>query len=172
MFSLLDNMFIKRFCLPSNTDIDNYENGIRNVPSCVCSHYNHVCCVLQGKRNLEKYRILSFGFNQMGDNFGKNPGIHAEHNALIKLLPLRNKKRLENINILVIRLSSKNKLQSSKPCINCIQMMKTLPSKKGYKINSIYYSDENGNIVKTNLKNLDLEEKHYSKFFRRKLYSW
>lgn len=122
----------------------------------------------KGKGDLKKVRILSFGMNQMGDSKGKTPGIHAECNAISKLIPLKPKKKLENINLLVIRLSTKNKIQSSKPCNNCIQTMKTLPQKKGYKIENIYYSDEDGNIIKTNLKKLDSEEKHYSKYFRRK----
>lgn len=104
----------------------------------------------------------------MGDSYGKTPGIHAECDALSKLMPLKNKKRLENINLLVVRLSSKNKIQSSKPCVNCIEAMKIIPERKGYKIENIYYSDADGNIVKTNLKTLDAEEKHFSKYFRRK----
>jgi hypothetical protein len=54
MNTLLDTMFIKRFCLPSNSDIQLYENGIENVSTCMCGHYNHVSCVLQGKGRLEK----------------------------------------------------------------------------------------------------------------------
>ena len=104
----------------------------------------------------------------MGDSHGKKPGIHAEYNALSKLMPLKNKKKLEPINLLVIRLSTKNKIQSSKPCNNCIEIMKILPCKLGYKLNHIYYSDENGSIIKSNLKSLDTEEKHYSKYYRRK----
>lgn len=49
MIHLLDKMFIKRFCLPSNTDINLYENGVDVVPSCVCGNYNHVSCILKGK---------------------------------------------------------------------------------------------------------------------------
>jgi cytidine deaminase len=104
----------------------------------------------------------------MGDSAGKNPGIHAECDALTKLMPLKNKKRLESINLLVVRFSPKNKIQSSKPCYNCIETMKNYPKKIGYKIENIYYSDSDGNIIKTNLKILDTEEKHYSKYFRRK----
>ncbi len=99
---------------------------------------------------------------------GLSPGIHAEHDALRKLLPLKPKKKLENINILVVRLSSKNKLQSSKPCANCIKVMKTLPKKLGYKIQNVYYSDINENIVKTNLHNLDNDDKHYSRSQKKK----
>ena len=47
--------------------------------------------------------------------------------------------------------------------------MQKIPGKKGYKIENIYYSDENGNIIKTNLKKLESEDKHYSKYFRRKM---
>jgi len=104
----------------------------------------------------------------MGDSQGLQPGMHAEHDAIRKLLPLRGKKRLENINILVIRLSTKNKLQSSKPCINCINMMKVLPVKLGYKIQNVFYSDGEGNIIKTTLNNLDEEDKHYSRFYKQR----
>ena len=123
----------------------------------------------KGKGDLKKARILSFGVNQLGDPYGKKAGIHAEYDAISKLMPIKRKKKLESINLLVIRLSSKNKLQCSKPCYNCIKTMKNLPPKIGYKIDDIYYSDSNGNIVKTNLKTLDREEKHYSQFYRRKL---
>ena len=118
---------------------------------------------------MKKARILSYGVNKMGDSNGIQPGIHAEHDAIRKLLPLKRKSRLENINLLVIRLSSKNKIQSSKPCINCINMMKKLPPKLGYKIQHIYYSNEEGNIVKTTLQNLENEEKHYSRFYRQRM---
>jgi len=70
---------------------------------------------------------------------------------------------------LVIRLSTKNKIQCSKPCYNCIETMKNLPPKIGYKINNIYYSDSTGNIVKTTIKALEKEEKHYSQYSRRKM---
>jgi hypothetical protein len=54
MMQLLDNMFIKRFCLPINSDISLYESGSININNCLCGHYNHVSCVLQGKWNFEK----------------------------------------------------------------------------------------------------------------------
>lgn len=123
----------------------------------------------KGKGDLKKARILSFGINYMGDQDGKEPGIHAECDAISKLLPLRKKKHLEHINILVIRISPKNKLQPSKPCNNCIESMIRLPPKKGYKIQNIYYSDSFGNIIKSSLNSLEnSEEKHYSKFYRKK----
>ena len=121
---------------------------------------------------LKKVNVLSFGFNRIGDVDGNVAGIHAEHDAINKLKPLNRRKHLQNINLLVIRISKNNLLHSSKPCANCIEIMKTLPQKKGYRIDKIYYSDENGNIVKSSLKKLENEELHFSRFYRkRSLYS-
>lgn len=103
----------------------------------------------------------------MGDTDGNYPGIHAEHDAINRLKPIKRKKHLQNINILVIRVTKSNKLQNSKPCANCIETMKHLPEKKGYKIKNIYYSNENEVIVKSSLTNLEKEELHYSRFFRK-----
>jgi len=136
----------------------------------VCAETIIMCrAFYKGKGNIKKARILSFGVNQLGDTDGNTPGIHAECDAISKLIPLKPKKKLENINLLVIRLSTKNKIQCSKPCYNCIETMKNLPPKIGYKINNIYYSESNGNIVKTTIKALEKEEKHYSQFYRRKM---
>ena len=121
----------------------------------------------KGKGNLKKAKILSFGVNRMGHPDGTTPGIHAECDAISKLIPLKPKKRLEQISILVIRLSTKNKIQSSKPCSNCIDNMIKMPPKKGYKIHNIYYSDCFGNIIKTSLDLLSNEDRHYSKFYRK-----
>jgi hypothetical protein len=133
----------------------------------VCAVTIIMCHVFyKGKGDMKKARILSYGFNKMGDSEGLQPGIHAEYDAIRKLLPLRRKKRLVSINILVIRVSGKNKLQSSKPCVNCINTMKTLPPKLGYKIEDIYYSSDNGEIIKSSIKNLENEEPHYSRFYR------
>lgn len=118
--------------------------------------------------NSKKIQVLGFGCNQMGDDEGLNPGIHAEQNAISKLVSIKNKKYLEDINILVIRLSKKNKLQSSKPCNNCIRYMKVVPSKKGYNIKYVYYSDSEENIIKTTINELEKEEQHYSRFFRKR----
>lgn len=55
MNTLLDTMFIKRFCLPHDSDIESYENGkCNNISPCLCGNYNHVSCVLQGKGKYKK----------------------------------------------------------------------------------------------------------------------
>ena len=46
----------------------------------------------KGKGIMEKANILSYGFNFMGDINGLEPGIHAEHDAINKLKPLKKKK--------------------------------------------------------------------------------
>lgn len=166
---LLNNLFTKRFCLPTNIDIYSYENGINRINSCFCGEYNHIACVLQG--NPYKHGIINYGINSQ-PNVEKNiPGVHAEEAALLKLKTLKNRKNLRPINILVIRLSKMNKILLSRPCSNCIYIMETIPQQKGYKIKHIYYSDDNNTIVKTNLnqlKKLDNEKPHLSKFYRRK----
>ena len=167
MLSLFDKMFIKRFCLPVDSDIHLYETGKCMIPLCVYEHYNHVACIFNGNGKFKKVKVLSFGVNQMGTKqMGNKNGVHAECDGLSKLIPRRHKKRLETINILVLRLSGKNKLQSSKPCVSCIETMKFVPQKMGYIIKNIYYSNSDGNIIKTNLQSLDTEEKHYSRQFR------
>jgi hypothetical protein len=55
MNNLLDTMFIKRFCLPHDSDISLYENGASHkISSCLCGNYNHVACILKGKWRFEK----------------------------------------------------------------------------------------------------------------------
>jgi hypothetical protein len=112
---------------------------------------------------------LAYGTNYVGNEKENEPGLHAECDVLGKLAPLKYKKKLELVNLLVIRLSKTNKIQSSKPCINCINQMKTIPKNKGYKLQNIYYSDGEGNLIKTTLDILEKEEPHYSRFYKRKL---
>ena len=54
----------------------------------------------------------------------------------------------------VIRVNSKGDLMNSKPCNSCIYYMQL------YGIRSVYYSDENGEIVREKL--LDIKSTHYS----------
>lgn len=99
---------------------------------------------------------------------------HAEHDAIEKLIKRNRKRRkyLINVDIIVIRFNKNNKLTSSKPCVHCIHRMLTMPEKYGYKINNIYYSDENGNIIKTKINELIKDDKlHMSKYFRNRGYN-
>lgn len=52
--SILDTLFIKRFCLPCNSNIDSYEVGDSTISPCFCGTYNHAACLLRGKQCYEK----------------------------------------------------------------------------------------------------------------------
>ena len=55
---------------------------------------------------------------------------------------------------------------NSKPCIHCILRLKDLPS-KGYILNRIYYTTNDGSIVKCKLNDLlNDTEIHVSAFYR------
>ena len=99
----------------------------------------------------------------MGDDNNKK-GIHAELDAINKLKPLKNK-RMQNVNLLVIRITKSKILQNSKPCANCINVMKKLPQKKGYNIKNVYYSDDNGKIIKSSINKLENDELHYTRYY-------
>ena len=148
MNNLLDTMFIKRFCLPLNASMSDEHPTIN---TCLCGPFNHVACVLQNKHCLNNADVLSYGVNI-------TTGIHAEHDAIRKLMPLKRNKKLVPIHLLVIRISGKNKLQSSKPCVSCIKVIHNLPKQLGYSIKHIYYSDNNGEIIKSNLSKLGKDE--------------
>lgn len=96
----------------------------------------------------------------------KGAGVHAEEQALLKLKT--NPKRVKTqINVVVIRVSTTNKLQPSKPCASCISKMRSLSDKKGYKIRKILYSDVDNKLVQTSLETLEKEEnKHITKYYR------
>lgn len=78
-----------------------------------------------------------------GENYKQNgrPSVHAEHDALLKLMRNRNKPR--QVDLYVIRLSKWGVLGNSRPCYNCIMRMMMCD----IKINTVYYSNENGEIV-------------------------
>lgn len=185
MTNFLDTLFIKRFCVPFNTDIEKMTSvemthdpiNITGQKHHLCGSnaYNHIACVLQnGKVSsvankaiiLNKSTILSFGVNIYGNLEGTEPGTHAEINAVNKLPKRSSSKKNKTISLLIVRISKINNIQNSKPCNNCIQKMKYLPGLKGYKLKYIYYSDNGGNIIKTTLKNLETDVQHYSNYYR------
>ena len=169
MCNNMDTMFFKRFCLPSNTDLDDFKNNNMSVDKCICGNYFHISCVFQGKYNF--MNILSYGINKYADINGMMPTIHAEHDAILRLPSIKNKKKPVKINLLVIRFLKTYKLANSKPCLNCIHNMVELPKKRGYKIEDIYYSENDGTIIKTNINKLLNEPVHHvSSYYRNNKY--
>jgi hypothetical protein len=74
--------------------------------------------------------------------------IHAERNLFDKL---PSQKKNKKINILVVRFTKMGALCMSRPCDKCIYFLSVFPQRKGYRIGKIYYSDQFGNIIKSNL---------------------
>lgn len=120
----------------------------------------------KAKGELKNFNVLSYGVNVYADIDGKTPGIHAEQDAIMKLPYLKSKKRLESVNILVVRLSKTNKVQCSKPCHNCIKMLSNYPKMKGYNIRHVYYSNDQGGITRTSLTKLAHEQQHFSRYYK------
>ena len=80
---------------------------------------------------------------------------------------------------MVIRVSRSGNVGNSAPCIHCLRNMTYLPHKKGYHINTVYYSDSYGNIQSQRLDELIASEfQHMTSFHRnnkidvRKILKW
>jgi len=163
----MDTMFLKRFCLPVDTNLDEIKNNNLRVNKCICGNYFHVSCVFQGKytsipeiniyssSQSKKINILSYGMNKYTDIDGTMPSVHAEIDAILRLPYLHKRKKLVKVNLLVIRF-----LKSYKNMID-------IPQKRGYKIEDIYYSEDNDMIVKTNINKLSNEiNPHITSYYR------
>lgn len=116
------------------------------------------------------FAVKSYGENQYNNTSDSTcSSIHAEANAMRKLLPLRRQKNLKKIDLLVIRVSKNGQFGNSKPCIHCIlNLSKNLPE-KGYVLQDVYYTDEKGNIIAIKFQNLLHETTpHISRFYVQK----
>jgi len=109
---------------------------------------------------------LSFGINHEPPSYTRGT-IHAERAAINKLPPRPPNKKPLKVSLLVVRFTPSGKLGNSKCCFKCIHDMINIPITKGYKITKVYYSNREGEIIKTNLKKLDNDnDKHVSKFYK------
>jgi len=104
-----------------------------------------------------KYNVIvSIGYNEIIASVS----IHAECMAIQRYINSCRKNRkhhnlFKNCTLVVIRIGDQNKrLMMSKPCANCIQYIKLLNIKK------IYYSDECGNLIRTDA---NITSNHYSR---------
>ena len=105
------------------------------------------------------FAILSYGENMIG-----NQSVHAEHNAMNKLE--YNKKRFITVDIIIIRISKGGlKLCTSLPCKSCMYKLSVNLPNKGYKIKTMYYSNQEGTIECTNFNDVidDSENHHITK---------
>ena len=82
----------------------------------------------------------------MTDYYNKYDSIHAEVDAVRKLKSSDNTKKVD---ILVFRTNNQgNTCLMAKPCTNCMHCLYQTCFRKNYKINRIYYTDIDGNILR------------------------
>ncbi len=107
---------------------------------------------------------MSYGENHY--SAGLFPTVHAEDDAISKLPVLKRNKKLKKIDMLVVRVNHGGTLGNSKPCFKCISdLYKKLP-KKGYILDTVYYTDRFHNVVSKKFSHLVSEgDYHVPKFF-------
>ena len=90
--------------------------------------------------------------------------MHAEVDAMKKLDKKYKKKakRKKQVDLLVIRIGRIGDLRSSRPCHKCLELLNRM---KGYRIRHIYYSTDEGTIVRERFN--DLYERRYEYKTRR-----
>ena len=94
--------------------------------------------------------------------------LHAEMDAIRRLPPLKQKSHKRNITLLVIRIDRLGNLKNSAPCFKCLEYINRVNHMTSYKIKTICYSDENGNIAIKKLDDLlNAQVKHVSLRFRK-----
>ncbi len=84
-------------------------------------------------------KIINYGYNKYC-SFAKKSTIHAEMDALMTLRKKYKKHQLKNMDIVIIRISSKNnELKNSRPCNGCIDILKKSYIRRVYfyKLNKI-----------------------------------
>lgn len=91
--------------------------------------------------------FYAVGFNKYNtDYYNKRDSIHAEVDAVKKLKYSDNTKKVD---ILVFRTNNKgNGCFMAKPCDNCMNCLYQNCFKKNYKIHRVYYTNNDGNILK------------------------
>ena len=149
IYSLADNIVRRRHNTVTNND------GINK----------HAACIFD-KNNTP----ISYGINHVNDlnKNSKDDSIHAEQHAFINA-PNNNKKKLKDVNLLVVRYNKSFNLTNSFCCDRCIKSFGDL-RKKGYRLKKVYWSTENGEIIcqKANiLIDLPKEDRYFTKIDRK-----
>ena len=118
----------------------------------------------------KSFKIYSYGYNQLR----KGKTIHAEVDAINNLPPLhkKNKKKLLKVSILVIRLTRGEKvLVDSKCCMKCCEAIYKIPALRGYTIDNVAYSNNEGDIEEHHpISLLCQEDYHLSVYYSRTNY--
>ena len=97
----------------------------RNTMTCQL----HFAILMKGKKPLTKWISNSIDF-------------HAEQNVLRNF---KQNKKNHNLSMLVVRTNKKGELRLSRPCTVCVNLLIK------FGVNKVYYSDQNGHIIKQNV---------------------
>lgn len=98
----------------------------------------------------------------LGANFYKvnKTSIHAEIDAVGKLRTHEKKKKMKPIILVSLRFNRSGNLKNAKPCYHCVTALKTILNQKNYCVSYVVYSDNNGNLITSDLDDL-LEDGGY-----------
>lgn len=118
---------------------------IHNNQSNITQH--HYATIFSSRDDGSWYNKIAFGINS-NISFQYMPSRHAEMDALNKIKRKRELPRY--VDMFVIRISKNGSLGESRPCIHCIQMLE----KSRLTIKHIYYSTNNGTIVREKFNNM------------------
>lgn len=138
--------------------------GNKNIHKAGVSN-KHYCVIFQERKKCSK--ILCYGMNHIRN--GKT--IHAEVDAINNLPPSSKRNRLMKVSLMVIRINKHNKICNSRCCVKCCESIYSIPSYRGYVIDQIYYSNEEGEIEYSHPISLLLNVNvHKSSYFKKKNY--
>lgn len=118
-----------------------------------------------------KSNIYSVGINEYDNKPypGCSYDAHAEMVAFLKIPPPKNTRKFRKVNLIVIRVDKHGKLKYSKPCMKCIEFIGYHSYNMMCLIDNIYYSTEDGTIIRRKFMDLYLEKDgHMSKRFTNK----
>jgi hypothetical protein len=116
-------------------DSDIIQEMIRKRSSCTLKNYNHVALVIEKNRQRQQF----WGENSNKRLFSNHKiTTHAEVAALNKFLAIHSlkQKKIKKIDIIVIRINKTGHLCESKPCMNCMKILRN----SGVYIDNIYCS--------------------------------
>jgi len=139
------------------------EDGIKHICHYPQLYEQSIHCSVIFKGKLSSSDVISYGQNRF--NF-KGGSIHAEADA-INNLQTNKRRNLISVDILVIKVRRDGKLSNSSPCVHCLKHIVDIPSTKGYKVNKVYFSNNQGEIECHKLADLvNSEQLHISSYYR------
>ncbi len=145
----------------------------RRVETHACSMNHAAYLVRPGGKSHKSFNPAYYGENYYHLDYATT---HAEMDVISKVSKQhseRKKKKSKRVyNLIVIRVSKTGScLGNSEICEKCINGIISAPSRYGIRIKKIYYSNNDGDIVKTTPNKLSQQESpHVSSFYNHRGY--